>query len=1390
MARRTPRRTRIALGLLAFVLVAVVSAAAATQHPYVRARVHQLVSEAIRREMGMEADLGPVYFSLPLGITADYIRLTHPKHGMFASAEKLEVQPSLTSLFRGRLEIARILIEGAQVRLRVSEGRVVNLPEFAARATSKDPHAKKRIPLEELVIRRAHLLVDAKPKFHASLGGMNAVVRVVEGTRVRMQLSVGEGELYHEKGEEHLSSIFAAAAFAPGLVELSALRVETSFASVSVDNGSLTLPFEQGRYRGKVKLETDLTRLALLPLDVDLPPITGKIGLDMHVEGHGSAYHARGSVHADNPTLDGFGFSILDLKVDVTPKHVQLLPGSQGKIPMDGGLVKLEGELGLTGKLPIDVKADVKALELHKLMSMLGVTEDCLVNWLLQGGFHLKGSIIPLDISGPIWADSLAFKALTSAWHDPKAEEVIGTPPGHVNGRVAIRPDALRFENLHARLPHSELLVTVHLGFDDALSVTARSDHLDLRDTTGLMGMPMTGVGALSLEVGPSYDKAGLTGSLDLEDFSLDGYRIGHMRTRAQLEKEGVAVRFLDTHVEKNESRYVIDDLFLDFSQEFSIDGSARIEKLALADFYHTFVIENDPDFAPYQGHVRGSARAHYTLGFPGDDADGTLRVDTALDVDDLSAHGQRFTHGKMEGAWIWKHIAQGTRGARLELSELMLKKGKGSVQARGTMDYGGALSMTVFGEELMARDFEAVRKPGVDVNGELNFVGTQGVPCRVPELALDVDLVGASFGDRSLDDARFVLRTTHRDDPWVQAALSLPEGSSEPCVEARKAMAQANWPGEPGTAESPPQPPTGLVLCGAGFQKRVAFDVLLGMAPELPARGRVAFSNLPMSWVVPRAKRGAPPVRGALTGRVNLSDGTLGQPDSLVGLVEVDRVTFGQETTWLESDGPLRVALTGEGARVVRARFMGHGSALEVTGGASFAAGLRTHVAGQFDMAMLSALTPAVLRSSGLMRLDVNVSGHATDPSIYGRAVLSDGSLLVQGFNHPLEHVAGTVSFSEREVLLEGLDLQTLGGKVHLHGAATLKGQALERYGLFIDASEISYVPSEGVELTFSADTKLSWDSNQRIPQLAGTLRLHRARYTRPFSLGITERLTGISQAKRVYRDTYDPDKDNLSFDLRVVDEAPIRVTNNLLNAELVIEDSEQPFRIVGTDQRMGVLGTLELSRGTLVFRNSHFIIEEGTVDFIDEHRVRPRLDVHARTEFRRTADASGSRWWISLHASGEVDNLKLETSSEPALAQEDIALLLTVGLTRAEAERLGTGELTQGAALEALATVTGVDREVKRALPVIDDFAVTSAYSARTNRTEPQVVVGKRLGDKLRATATTGLTAESNFKTGVEWRFDDQTSVEAGYDNVQTTTSSQFGNVGVDLRWRLEFD
>lgn len=105
----------------------------------------------------------------------------------------------------------------------------------------------------------------------------------------------------------------------------------------------------------------------------------------------------------------------------------------------------------------------------------------------------------------------------------------------------------------------------------------------------------------------------------------------------------------------------------------------------------------------------------------------------------------------------------------------------------------------------------------------------------------------------------------------------------------------------------------------------------------------------------------------------------------------------------------------------------------------------------------------------------------------------------------------------------------------------------------------------------------------------------------------------------------------------------------------------------------------------------------------------------------------------------------------------------------------------------------LSGVDREVRRAVPLIDDFRITSAYSLRTGRTEPQVSVGKRIADRVRVSATTGVGAGEarDFRALVDMQIDDTTGVQCSYDNFTTTASaSSFGNVGCDLRWRLEFE
>ena len=104
--------------------------------------------------------------------------------------------------------------------------------------------------------------------------------------------------------------------------------------------------------------------------------------------------------------------------------------------------------------------------------------------------------------------------------------------------------------------------------------------------------------------------------------------------------------------------------------------------------------------------------------------------------------------------------------------------------------------------------------------------------------------------------------------------------------------------------------------------------------------------------------------------------------------------------------------------------------------------------------------------------------------------------------------------------------------------------------------------------------------------------------------------------------------------------------------------------------------------------------------------------------------------------------------------------------------------------------ATSRGADKAVTEAVPLIDDFRFGSAYSSRTGRTEPTVTIGKRLAERVRANVTTGLSESREVRSNVEWRLSPRVSVEGSYDNVNDISSSSLGNLGADIRWRLEFE
>jgi translocation and assembly module TamB len=62
--------------------------------------------------------------------------------------------------------------------------------------------------------------------------------------------------------------------------------------------------------------------------------------------------------------------------------------------------------------------------------------------------------------------------------------------------------------------------------------------------------------------------------------------------------------------------------------------------------------------------------------------------------------------------------------------------------------------------------------------------------------------------------------------------------------------------------------------------------------------------------------------------------------------------------------------------------------------------------------------------------------------------------------------------------------------------------------------------------------------------------------------------------------------------------------------------------------------------------------------------------------------------------------------------------------------------------------------------------------------------------LTNDLRASVTAGLSEDRELRSDIEWRLNNKLSVQGSYDNINDVSSSTLGNLGVDLRWRFEFE
>jgi translocation and assembly module TamB len=1176
---------------------------------------------------------------------------------------------------------------------------------------------------------------------------------------------------------------------------------------------------------------------ARLPLSVahrfaDIPFATGSVFIDGEADYDGGEHLPRftGVLELADPGVEGKLFaSKLKGNLTTTTTTVRLadvdVAWGDGKVSI--GAVKVEP---FAKGIPISAgPIDLKDIEFPALMRDLGAHPQAHVAWSLYEGHveSFKGTIQPLSLEGPMFLKTRGFEIFDRPTTDPQRGHMMSVREGTVAGSFQVREHGVVLSNFHIDTPQSHLRTNVTLGFNAMLDIEiGQGSQIDLSEISPLASLEIGGMADLKVTARGPFVHPKVEGDLAIKNFSLAGFQAGDLES-AKVAFEPLVLRLTDARLRHGRSLIRVPSARVDFGGPATVMVDADIDTndrphLSIRDFFEIFHFDKDPRFAQISGFAAGVAGVHFSLGGKEDRCGGGyLTVRTAMRLSDVGLFGERFDSGNIDLDLIWDDQLAGTNGMRMELREGSLRKGSGSILATGAVRHGGAVQISAIGSGIPIERLDALGAGGKLFAGTISGVASVGGTLSQLSADADVRVSRIRLGAATLPSSH--LRVLM--EPLATPPRSI--GVTR-CGNLRGEEFDINeWQRD---------------LSGGFF--RASGDLFGGMVQlkdvnitrqeHKVVRGKVLVKGLELGTLanlIPGVAFAGSAPTGSLSAVLDITKlpvDQLEKADLTLTVSELEVARDGQSLRLKGPSGP--IWLVDNGVDIpelnLEARTASGLSAIFKLGGEVRTVLTKPDIdvsltVDPINLSKLAADIPALERASGMVDARLRVTGPPAALAYSGEARVRKGELSIEGSPLTVSDLDVDIDIGGGAVRLKKATAEVGGGTLEAWGIVPVRGLELGAASFEIRARGVKLPVADGINLTADADLQASYvpgaagEGERNLPDLKGTVSLTSFSYTRPIAMSVSlGQLTG--QPQRTAVETYDPANDVVKFSLNVVSPKPLRFSNNLVDMQL--EVTQPGLLLSGTNQRFGARGMLRiLPDSKLTLRASEFDVREGYVRFDDPYRIAPKVDVRAQTEYRRyarsaeataaaeaaapegaagaSASASqianqGGQWRINLHAHGDAEDLKVDLSSDPPLGQEDIVLLLTIGLTRAELDRGLATSLGETVGLEALSALTGADKAVKNIVPLIDEFRFGTGYSSRTGRTEPTVTVGKRITDGVRASVTTGLTENRELRSSVEWKLGRRMSVQGSYDNANDVSSSLLGNIGVDLRWRLEFE
>jgi translocation and assembly module TamB len=283
-------------------------------------------------------------------------------------------------------------------------------------------------------------------------------------------------------------------------------------------------------------------------------------------------------------------------------------------------------------------------------------------------------------------------------------------------------------------------------------------------------------------------------------------------------------------------------------------------------------------------------------------------------------------------------------------------------------------------------------------------------------------------------------------------------------------------------------------------------------------------------------------------------------------------------------------------------------------------------------------------LRTSGELKLNIDSHGPMRAGTLSGEIDIANAYLSSTDMPVGLENANGVLRVTSDRINVEKFEATMGGGTVTAQGGVSYRPNV--QFNLGVTARDARILYPQGMRENVDADLRLAGSPAEAM--LGGEVNLTDLSFTQAFDLNsFVHQFSGGVSA---------PAGQGFAQNLDLNVAVHSANSMNLVSRSLSVGGSAN-LQLRGTAAQPVVLGRVNLSGGDIILNGNRFVLNGGTVQFVNPSETEPVVNLALSTSIQE--------YKIDLRFDGPVEQMRTEYSSNPALPQADIINLLAFGET-----------------------------------------------------------------------------------------------------------------------------